>query len=451
MKKGQRMAHAIWAGLAVMILGASVALPEGGVVLREEAGGTARVLIELRAEGEYRPEPPPGTPKPTTPSKPQPLKIESRLDFIERVAQTAPDGSARKTARRVVEAATAIAGEGGRLLKLRPELALLVGERRDTGVVVFSAGGPLSRWELEMVQVPGDPLGITGLLPDREVKVGDKWPVSAFTAKNLSDYDTIVSNGLEAKLDSLTDDLAEVRVGGTVKGSARGGDGEIRFTGKYTFDRKAKRISKLELDRDETRKQGLVEWGLSVKSRLLVERTACEAPKELSDDAVTALAKEGDPRREWLVLESPDGRYVLEHDREWHLTLETPRQIVLKRIDKADLVAQCNLAVGPNAGKGKHQDLNEFRADLKKALGTRFVQIVSESEKDTGPTGGFRYKATVLGREGTLDVIWYYYLLASPNGDQLLATFTLDAASETKFLSEDEALIGALEWKATGR
>ncbi len=441
------MVHVIWAGLAALMM----ATPEGGATLRESAGPTTRVLIELQAEGEYRPEPPPGSPKPAAPAKPQPFKIESRYDFVERTAEVAPDGSARKTARRVVEGATAVGGENGRLLKLRPEMALLVAERRDLGVAVFSAGGPLTRWELEMVQVPGDPLGLLGLLPDREVNLGDKWPVSAFTARNLSDYDTITSNGLEAKLDSLTDDLAEVRVGGVVKGSVRGGDGEIRISGRYTFDRKAKRISKVTLDRDETRKQGLVEWGLAAKSRLLVERTPCDTPKQLSDDAMATLSKDGDPRREWLVLEAPDAKFSLEHDRDWHLTLETPRQIVLKRIDKADLVAQCNLSVGPGAGKGKHQDLDEFRADLKKALGARFVQITAESEKDSGPNGGFRYKATVLGREGALDVIWYYYLLASPSGDQLLATFTLDAASQTRFGPEDETLIEALEWKASGR
>ena len=441
------MAHAVWI-VAAMTLGFA---PDEGVILRETSGGTARVLIEMTAEGTSRYEPPSGSPKTTQATKPHPLKIESRLDFVERVLDREADGSAKRSARRVIEAAAAVAGERGGLHKLRPEVALLVADRRAEGVVVVSTGGPLSRWELELVQVPGDPLALGGLLSDRAVKVGEKWPVSLAAAKTLSEYDTVVTNGLEAKLDVLTEASATIRIGGSVKGSARGGDGEIRITGTLLFDRKANRIRKIELSRDETRKQGFVEWALDVKSRLLVEKTDGEATSALSDDALAALPKDNEPQRERLLLESPDARYTIEHDRDWHVMYESPKQVVLKRIDKTGMVAQCNLAVGPKVGKGGHQNLDEFRNDIKKALGARFVAIAEEGEVDGLPSGGFRYKIGVSGREGTRDVIWYYYLIASPEGEQLLATFTLDAASLERFGAEDEALIGALEWKAAGR
>ena len=99
--------------------------------------------------------------------------------------------------------------------------------------------------------------------------------------------------------------------------------------------------------------------------------------------------------------------------------------MVLKRLDRGEMVAQCNLAVGPNAGKGRHQDLGQFRDDLRKALGDRFVQFVGQGEVDGAPAGGFRYKVTVQGRQGDSGVLWHYYLIAGPDGDQLIATFTL--------------------------
>ena len=422
--------------------------PETAIMLREQASGTARVLIEMRGEGEYRPEAPAGSLKGTVAPKPQPLKIESRLDFVERVASSDEQGRPRRTARRVVEAATAV---DGRLLKIRPVVASLVADRRDEGVVVTSSGGPLTRWELEMVQVPGDPLALVGLLPEKPVKVGDRWVISDAAARNLSDYDTIDANGLEAKLDSLDPDRAECRVGGTIRGSTRGGEGVIAFTGQFTFDRKSKRISKMKLSRDETRTQGIVEWGLAVKSTITVERVACETPGSLSDDAMAALPREGDSSLERLLLESPDRKYSLEHDRDWHLTLETPRQVVLKRLEKGDLLAQCNIAVGPFAGKGRHQDPDGFREDVKKALGPRFGQIVGEGEVPGPSEDDYRYKVGAAGREGSLDVLWYYYLIASPAGDQLLATFTLDAASSDRFGNRDEVLIGALAWRPAER
>ena len=89
------------------------------------------------------------------------------------------------------------------------------------------------------------------------------------------------------------------------------------------------------------------------------------------------------------------------------------------------MVAQCNLSVGPAAGPGRHQDPTQFRDDIRRALKGRFVQFLGVGEVDGDPAGGFRFKVGVQGREGDLGVVWYYYLVASPDGDQLVAIFTL--------------------------
>ena len=62
-------------------------------------------------------------------------------------------------------------------------------------------------------------------------------------------------------------------------------------------------------------------------------------------------------------------------------------------------------------------------------LKERFVQFLGAGEVEGDPAGGFRFKVGVQGREGDLGVVWYYYLVASPDGDQLLATFTLAAGT----------------------
>ena len=110
------------------------------------------------------------------------------------------------------------------------------------------------------------------------------------------------------------------------------------------------------------------------------------------------------------------------------------------------MVAQCNLAAGPGAGKGRHQDLAQFRDDLRRSLKQRFVQFLGAGEVDGDPAGGFRYKVGVQGREGELDVLWDYYLIASPEGDQLLATFTLAAEDAAAFGAQDLEIIGSLQW-----
>ena len=116
------------------------------------------------------------------------------------------------------------------------------------------------------------------------------------------------------------------------------------------------------------------------------------------------------------------------------------------RSEGGQVVAQCHIAVGPAAGKGRHQDPTQFREDIRRALRQRFVQFLGAGEVDGDPAGGFRYKVGVQGREGDLGVVWYYYLVASPAGDQLLVTFTLAEGSARAFGDQDREMIGSLRW-----
>ena len=152
-----------------------------------------------------------------------------------------------------------------------------------------------------------------------------------------------------------------------------------------------------------------------------------------------------------LRLDTPGGKATLLHDRHWHTFWEDPKLIVLKRLDGGQVIAQCNLMVGPDAGKGRHQDPNQFRDDIRRALKQRFVQFLGAGEVDGNPAGGFRYKVGVQGREGELGIVWYYYLIASPEGDQLLATFTLAEDHVKVFGDQDLEMIGSLQWRKTLR
>ena len=419
------------------------------VMLRErEPNGATRVLVTLEGKGLYRPVQSPGADAGETP-KPLALKVETRLEFVERILER--DGRERPTraVRRVLEAGAAVNGEIRPMSStLRPGVAILFAEARSDGVLVYSPGGPLTRPELELVQGPGDPLELAGLLPDRPVEPGDRWKVSLSSARGLSAYDTIAGNTLEATLATLDDDTAVVRLAGEVKGSILGGEGSIAFNGSFTFDRKAGRIGRLSLERAEARRAGPVEAGLDVKSTLVVTRSDADVPPELLEDAVAKLPVVPEAGRALLVMNSPDGKYSITHDRDWHTYWDDPRLTVLRRVARGEIAAQCNLAVGPNAGKGRHQDLGQFRDDIRRGLGARFAGFLGAGEVDGDPAGGFRYKVGVQGRQGEVGIVWYYYLVASPGGDQLLATFTMAESQHKAFGDEDVRLIGSLRWKS---
>ncbi len=436
-------------GLILLGAGSLAVGEEASVLLRESAqpNEATRVLVTLKAEGLYQPAPAPGLAK-DEPVKPLALKVETRFDFGERVIKLDDKGQARRAVRRVVQAASAINGEiraAGAVL--RPEVALLVAEPRDKGVVVFSPGGPLTRSELEVVQGAGDPLLLSRLLPGKAVAKGEHWRVSDDAARCLSGYDALAVNSLQATLETVNADTAKIRLSGEVRGAVLGGEGAINCEGLCIFDRKSEKIVEMTVKRAEVRKPGPVEAGLDLKSTLSVTRRAIAVPKALSDAVISAVPTDPTPLREQLLLIPPSGKYSLLHDRSWHVYWDDPRQSVLKRLDQGVVVAQCNLAIGPNAGKGRHQNLEQFRGDLRRALGSRFVEFLGEGEVDGDPAGGFRYKVGAQGREGEVGVIWYYFLVASPEGEQLLAMFTLAQDHLKSFGGQDSIMIGSFKWK----
>src|SRR5262249_27252776 len=168
----------------------------------------------------------------------------------------------------------------------------------------------------------------------------------------------------------------------------------------------------------------------------------------LADPALAGYSLTMDPRSERLLLKAPDGRSSLLHDRKWHAFWDDPRMVVLKRLDGARVVAQCNLVVGPAAGRGRHQDPAQFKDEIRRVLGKRFVQFIGVGEVDGDPAGGDRVKVGVQGRGGGLGVVWYYYLGASPAGDQLVVTYTLAAPDARAFGDQDLEMIGTLRWNS---
>jgi hypothetical protein len=439
------MARLFIAALVFVSLGADapVMLHPG-----ESIGNATRVVVELKAEGLFKPgdESKEAT-KPGAAAKPLALKVEARVEFVEKVLAVAKDGAPTRAVRRVEKAGSAINGEVRAMAAaLRAEVALLVAELREGQIVAVSPGGPLTSSELELAQSPGDPLALAALLPAAAVAKGETWNVGSDAARSLSGYDTLEDNALKATLESIDEARALGRLKGTIRGSVLGSPGTIEIAGTFTFDRKAGRVEALEVERNEVRKAGPVEDGLDIKSTLKVTRKGIDTPSDLADTALAGVPLEINPARELLLFRSPDGKYTLIHDRDWHIYWDSERQTVLRRLAKGQVVANCNLTIGPNAGKGRHQDPVQFREDIKRAAGKRFVAVLSEGELEGSPAGGYRYRVAVQGKEGDADVLWYYILIAGPQGDQVLAVFSLPLSAQDRFGDQDLRLAGSFEW-----
>lgn len=441
LREQARVGEATRVTIVLSAEGTRPGIAASGTVRAAQGGGGGGADAQAKAEAK-----PTGEPD-------LPFRVEVHCDFDERVLTLAADGRPGRLVRRVERATAEIdffRAKGQKMaVRLRPELELLVTERRPEGPITVSVGGPLSRSELDVLQGPGEPLSLASLLPEKPVAVGDTWSIPGDAARALSEYEALAANTLKGRLLTLEEGTATIGLSGEVRGAVRGGEGVIRFDGQAVFDRQAGRVQSLRLDRNESRAAGQVESAVEARSRLEVARTPIAVPEALSDAALKDLPLEVDARRALLQLVPPDGRYELLHDRDWHLAFEDTREVVLKRFDRGEFLAQCNLRTAPAAGVGRHQDLNQFRDELKQSLGKFFGAFGGMGEVGGAAAGGFRYKVAVEGavQDNGVQPVWYYYLVAAPSGEQIIGIFTLSKASEARFGDQDLQVIGTLEWR----
>jgi hypothetical protein len=423
--------------------------PRASLVERAEPGRQSRVVVSMAAEGHYLP----GEGSEDQPVEPLELTVRTRLDYLDQVLELDPDGRPRRSIRALDEAEVVIGGDEPirpQAIRLRPEVSSLVADRQQSGeVLVVSPGGPLSRTELELVQVPADPVALPDLLPPTgsEVAPGDRWPIPDPVARHLSGYDTLASNTLEATLRSLDDGLAEVDLAGRVEGAVHGARGRMDVEGSLRFDRSADRVASITLRRAERREAGPIEAGLEFRSTLTVDRAdAPGAPGPIPAPRSSGPLPEG-----WRLLSytAPDGRYRLEHDRSWYVFAEDDRQAVLRCFEGGDVIAQANLVAGPTLEPGARPRPDRFREDVRKALGDRFDRIIDAGAIDA-PPGESRNRLAIAGSQGDEPIVWYYYLVSDAEGRQLVAIFTLRAAGVERLGRRDQRMIDSLRWLPTG-
>src|SRR5205814_4175015 len=102
---------------------------------------------------------------------------------------------------------------------LRGDRTFLVAQRDRDGVLTFSPNGTLTREELDVTE-HFDTLAVAGLLPTKEVAVGQSWPVSNSVAQALCHLQGLTEHSLSCKLTAILGggDIAVFTISGGVSG-----------------------------------------------------------------------------------------------------------------------------------------------------------------------------------------------------------------------------------------
>ncbi len=378
-----------------------------------------------------------------------PLKAEARHDFVERILDVDAAHRPVRVARKYATARAVISVHGvPRSRELRPELRLQVVQHIKDRTVAYSPHGPLTREEEELIGQHFNTLALSQVFPVEKLKVGESWPVPPLAVQGLCVLDALVSQEVQGQLERVGDDLATIRIAGTVEGISSGAEVRLEVTATVSFDLRHNRWHAVEWHQKEQRNPGPVSPASKTETTLQVRRNFVENSAELSDEIVAGLPAVPDEASLRLLFRDPKGRWEFLYDRNWHVVTQTDQYAVLRLIEDGELLGQLNITFLPKARRGEHLSIEQVQKLVREAPGFRVEQVLQAGEIPADK-GCWIYRLSVAGRADDLPIVQNVYAVAGPEGDQVLMAFTTEVSQVERFGVRDLALVGSLTFRPT--
>ncbi|MSR55641.1 MAG: hypothetical protein EXS09_20510 [Gemmataceae bacterium] len=391
-----------------------------------------------------------GTLKVSRDGKSTPLKIAAKNehDFFERVLET-NKGLIQKSARYYQTAHSRATVDGAAVDRtIAADHRLIVAQRPGDSLFCFAPAGPLSRSELEVVSEHFDTLHLTGLLPAKEVRVGDTWKLESSVAQSLCLFDGLISHELKATLKEATASSATVVLEGIAKGIENGAMATLTISATVQLDLTKKRIVAVEWKQKDVRDQGPASPAAEIDSLTTLKRELLAAePEQLLVGKLATIPTGTDIPvvMKSLLHKDPRGRFQFLHERDWQLVGQTEYHVLMRLLDRGDFVAQATITHWKNAGAGKHLATDEFEKLVESGTGWKQERILERGEV---PTDGGRwiYRVSASGELEGSKVVQNFYVVASPNGEQMILTFTMRPNNTDRLGTRDLAIVNAVDF-----
>lgn len=419
----------------------------------DDTGQLTHVSIQLEAGGHnlipsQQQTPPKTDEKTPAAEQQQPISVAAKLAYDEKrlIAVTAPASTGTPLAVRYYDQAEAVikVNESGRTPKLPDEKRTIILEQGQQRPMAYCPEGPLSREQLDLVDVVGDSICINRLLPKQRVAEGETWINDATVMGPLLTFDTVAVCEVQCILDEFNANFAKVRLSGDVHGTADGAATQQEVRGVYLFDRRLRRITRLNLAVREKRSIGGATPGIDAVAKVQVKIDSIEKSTHLSDEVIaTSTSSARTPLRD-LLFESPTLGFRVKHDRQWYMTAERREAVTFRRVDAGDLVAQCTLTALPPKSAGRQTSLNEFQKDIIFSLGKNFGELVS-SRQFQNAAGLYCYEVIARGLVEELPVEWHYYLVAQESGNRVSVAVTIEKPMLDRVANADRDLVESLQ------
>ena len=334
--------------------------------------------------------------------------------------------------------------------KLTPRLSddrrYIAVECGSQGQILFSPQGPLTRDELDLVSPPASSLLVDGLLPSEPVDLNKKWPIDHDLLAALLGLDAVGASDVKAHLTEVTNRSAKFELSGIVEGAIDGVSTEMEIKAKFRLNRKRRAIDWFAMVLREKRAIGHAAPGVEAVARVQMKISPIESSPQLEQAGdMEKITLDEHPELALLRYSAPLARIQFLYDRRWHIMGEESDRLAMRYIDRGELLAQCNVAVLPKQAAGKRISLEDFQAEIRKALGENFGQFVNARES-ADEQGRAVYRVVVRGRASDLPVEWIYRLVADRNGNQVVFVITAEEAVVDHIAGADEKLVAQVRF-----
>jgi len=378
-----------------------------------------------------------------------PLTMEavSLHDFSERALQVSAKTSLVEKSARVFDKAQAMIHVGSDKVEkaLRPERKLIVAQRLRDGLMAYCPAGALTRAEMDLTSDHFDLQSVTGLLAGKTVAVGDTWKIPNAVAQNVCNFEGLTDHTLTGKLDEVTSQLATFSVSGVANGIDQGALVKLTIEAKGQFDLNTKRLVKLEWKQKDDRKAGPVSPEIVVQANTTLKRKPIEQPDTLSDPALVSVPPEPLPNMVQLDFRDPKGRFDLLYPRDWQTVSQTEERLIMRLMDHGDFVAQVTITPWTKAGKGQHLSADDFKEAMNDTPVWEVEKELQAGEVPTDVKGRWVYRLSELGTLDGVAVLQNFYIIADPDGNQVVVAFTMTPKQADKLGARDLSLVGSMD------
>lgn len=334
--------------------------------------------------------------------------------------------------------------------ELREERQLILASQGNrTGERFTSPYGPLSREELELIDVSGGGYPPESLLPSKTVELAETWSLPDDVTAELLRLDKISEGQLTSEVKAITSETVKVDLSGRVQGEVDGVETDIELIGNYQFDRETKLVSWIALVIKEKRAIGYATPGFQVTARVRSARQAIAKSDGLSDAVLGKLNTRPGEGDRVLEFVSQDNFFRMGISRRWYLLSARNSSAMLRMVEDGDLLATCKIDQLTRQLPGKHISLDGFRDDVQRALGKNCQQIVSASQ-EVNPQGVRVLRVVAAGEVKKTPIRWIYYHLSNDEGKRLSFIFTHEASLGDRIAGADEAMTHSVEFISGG-